>query len=394
MIKLLRFEFKKQFSSTKNRVVWLLLLVTLLIFAGYNMTRDLSSNAQNTAYDSTSWNANLQLNLLLQTYPKNPPEDAKKAMDLWRADATYAAQQRVFSRWVGADRWRDVVLANINRNENVLAGLREGYISGQSKTEGGVSEADLENNIALNTIFYDQDIKPLRTPYQMTGTNFLMRVLSDLMPYLAAVVVLLICSDSFTSEMDTGSFKFLLIQPYSRNRILAAKLISNLVTAIATVFITLAITFGIVSLFNGVGSFHYPIAFDPHAFSSFAVTEQSDLLKYLGAGEFLSYATLLLTTYILFLTSFASLASILSQESLNAMTVTISLVFAAAVLQSAVARIPGLRLFWPFTYNNVIQVMSGGSFGSTLAGILVYTGFSTALTVTCCHVFNKKDILC
>ena len=50
----------------------------------------------------------------------------------------------------------------------------------------------------------------------------------------------------------------------------------------------------------------------------------SEILEYLGAGQFLLYTFILFTLYIVFLISFAGIASVLSQESLNAMTVSIS----------------------------------------------------------------------
>ncbi len=124
MSKIILFELKKQFTSVKNMVVWLLLLVTLLAFGSINMARDLQFKKERLAYDNSAWDAAIQLNLLLQEYPKNPPENVQKAMDLWRREAVYSAQQRVYTSWVGEDRWRDVVLANINRNENLLQGLR------------------------------------------------------------------------------------------------------------------------------------------------------------------------------------------------------------------------------------------------------------------------------
>lgn len=394
MRKLILFELKKQFTSVKNLVVWLLLLVTLLTYGSINMARDLSYRKMRLSYDGSAWDASIQLNLLLQTYPKNPPESIQKAMDLWRRDAVYSAQQRVFASWVGEDRWRDVVLANINRNENILQGLQEGIISGKSKAEGGVSESDLINNINYNKYFYENDIKPLRNVYQMTGINFLYRVLSELMPYLAAVVILLLCSDCFASEVDWGSYKFLLLQPYPRRKFFTAKVLSSLLLALIVMGSSLTIVYAIMSALNGTGSANYPIAFDPNAFSSFAVTPQSEILVYLGAGKFLLYAFILFLLYLVFLTAFACLASVLSQESLNAMTVSISIIFAAAVLQSPISRMPQLSLFWPFSYGNAVTVMTGSATGSMLAGFIVFACVSVLLVLISRIIFNKKDIIC
>jgi len=394
MSKIILFELKKQFTSVKNMVVWLLLLVTLLAFGSINMARDLQFKKERLAYDNSAWDAAIQLNLLLQEYPKNSPENVQKAMDLWRRDAVYSAQQRVYTSWVGEDRWRDVVLANINRNENLLQGLREGIISGKSKSEGGVTEEDLINNINYNKYLYDNDIKPLNNIYQMTGINFLYRVLSELMPYLAAVVVLLLCSDCFASEVDWGSYKFLLLQPYPRGKFFTAKVLSCLVVALTVLGSSLLIVFVIMSVLNGTGSAKYPIAFDPNAFSSFAVTQKSEILVYLGASRFLLYAFILFALYIVFLTTFACLSSVLSQESLNAMTASISVTFAAAVLQSPISRMTYFSLFWPFSYGNAVTVMAGDAAGSMLAGFIVLISVSVLLVSISRIIFIKKDIIC
>ena len=394
MKKLILFELKKQFTSAKNLVVWLLLLVTLLAYGAVNMARDSQYKNQPLTYDSNAWDAAIQLNLLLAEYPKDPPENIQKAMDLWRRDAVYSAQQRVFTSWVGEDRWRDVVIANINRNENLLQGLREGIISGKSKAEGGVSEEDLINNINYNRYFCDNDIKPLRNVFQMTGINFLYRVLSELMPYLAAVIVLLLCSDCFVSEVDWGSYKFLLLQPYPRRKFFTAKALSSLVLAFVVMGSSVFVVFAIMSALNGTGSIRYPIAFDPNAFSSFAVTPKSEILVYLEAGRFILYASMLFSLYVVFLTAFACLASVIAQESLTAMTASISIAFAASVLQSPISRITYLSLFWPFSYGNAVSVMAGNSAGSMLAGFIVFVSVSLLLLIISRIIFNKKDIIC
>ncbi|NLL33963.1 MAG: ABC transporter permease subunit [Clostridiales bacterium] len=394
MKKLIHFELKKQFPSVKNLVVWLLLFVTLLTFGAINMITDYRYKGMRLGYDGSAWDAALQLNLLLQTYPKDPPENIQLAMELWRRDAVYSAQQRVFSAWVGEDRWRDVVLANINRNENILQGLRDGIISGKTKAEGGVTEADLINNINLNRYFFDNDIKPLRSANEMTGVNFIYQAFSVLMPYLAAAVVLLLCGDCFTSEMDSGSFKFLLLQPYPRSKVFSAKILSCLIITFTVISSSTLAVFLIMSAFNGTGSIAYPLSFDPYAFSSITVTPQSEILEYLGAGQFLLYTFILFTLYIVFLISFAGIASVLSQESLNAMTVSISVFFAAAVLQPPISRIPVISLLWPLSYGNAITTLEGRAPGSMLAGILIFVLASSIVLIASRTIFIKKDIAC
>ena len=70
MKKLIHFELKKQFTSVKNLVVWLLLFVTLLTFGAINMITDYRYKGMRLGYDGSAWDAALQLNLLLQTYPE------------------------------------------------------------------------------------------------------------------------------------------------------------------------------------------------------------------------------------------------------------------------------------------------------------------------------------
>ena len=280
------FELKSS-SPPQNLVVWLLLLVTLLAYGAVNMARDSQYKNQPLTYDSNAWDAAIQLNLLLAEYPKDPPENIQKAMDLWRRDAVYSAQQRVFTSWVGEDRWRDVVIANINRNENLLQGLREGIISGKSKAEGGQRRRP-DNNINYNRYFYDNDIKP---PQCLPDDHPLIPRAVQLMPYLAADRTAFV--QRLLVSADLGSYKFL-AAALSPQEFFTAKALSSLVLAFI-VMGSLFCRFDLSAL-NGTGSIRKPIAFDPNAFFLVCGDSKSEILVYLERLLIL-YASMLFSLY-------------------------------------------------------------------------------------------------
>ena len=94
----------------------------------------------------------------------------------------------------------------------------------------------------------------------------------------------------------------------------------------------------------------------------------------------------------MFLISFAGIASVLSQESLNAMTVSIS-VFLLLLYYSRLSNSgyisPMAALIWERNNDS-----GGRAPGSMLAGILIFVLASSIVLIASRTIFIKKDIAC
>lgn len=104
---------------------------------------------------------------------------------------------------------------------------------------------------------------------EMTGFNFVYQVLLRFMPFLLLLIAFLTVCDVFTRENETGSYKFLLLQPYSRPSIYLAKLISALGVALLQIFIPLLLFFFILGAINGFGSPNYPVLLHRESYATF-----------------------------------------------------------------------------------------------------------------------------
>jgi len=94
---------------------------------------------------------------------------------------------------------------------------------------------------------------------EMTGFNFLYQVMQRFLPYVALIFVFLTICDVFTQENETGSYKFLLLQPVSRIKIYIIKLLFALVLAFLMLMLPLLLLFFVFGFFNGFGSPDYPV---------------------------------------------------------------------------------------------------------------------------------------
>ena len=181
--------------------------------------------------------------------PKDPPENIQLAMELWRRDAVYSRNSVSFRpglvRTVGVTLFLQTLIEmKISSRASATDHLRE------NKAEGGVTEADLINNINLNRYFFDNDIKPLRSANEMTGVNFIYQAFSVLMPYLAAAVVLLLCGDCFTSRWTRAALSFSCCN-LSRSKVFSAKILSCLIITFTVISSSTLAVFLIMSAFNG-----------------------------------------------------------------------------------------------------------------------------------------------
>ena len=127
------------------------------------------------------------------------------------------------------------------------------------------------------------------------------------------------------------------------------------------------------------------------SFSSITVTPQSEILG-IRAGQFLLYTFILFTLYIVF--DFICRYSTFCPGESKCLTVSISVFFAAAVLQPPISRIPVISLLWPLSYGNAITTLEGRAPGSMLAGILIFVLASSIVLIASRTIFIKKDIAC
>lgn len=402
---LTRFECKKSFLSVKNLLLLLLLLVTIAYplvdgamktweangkrFGGY-------SSISSAGWGSEDWGAAIRMSQLLNLYPDplTRPEEVEAELDVWRMDSHYSAARRVYMRWLGEDRWRDAVQAAVDQDVNVRDAMAAGVIDARL---GGNAETlqELDNRIRKNQYLLDHDVRIITEDTAMTGWAFLRRVLDTLLPVLFTAAVVAAAADVVAAERDTGSFKFLLLQPIPRRNIFTAKLGVSFMHTLCLVFVPFALAFCASTLLFGTGSGDYPMAYCADSYVSFINSGYNvQAVEYIATADWFVQLLPLMLCWLLFLTAFAVFVSTAAKTSVTALTVTLTTTLAASVMQPYLTGIPGFSAIWPFSYADPMAVLSGELQTTALCGIVVLLGFSAALITASFVMFCREDVTC
>ena len=138
------------------------------------------------------------------------------------------------------------------------------------------TEWDEFNQAKLEFVEYvlENDIHYLY-PHEMTGFNFVYQVLSRFLPFLILLITFLMVCDIFTRENETGSYKTLLLQPYSRTQIYLSKVFSALGIALLQIFLPLVLLFFVFGVINGFGSANYPVLIHTSSYTTLTPIENN-----------------------------------------------------------------------------------------------------------------------
>mgnify|MGYP000022568934 CR=1 FL=1 len=405
MSRLGRFERKKSFMSAKNLLLFALLIasvLTLLIPGTIAYQKEQSkrrksySELSSAGWGSEDWGAAIRMSQLLNLYPSmdERPAEVEAELEVWRRDSHYSAARRVYMRWIGEDRWRDAVQAAIDQDTNIRDAMAAGIIDARL---GGNAETlqELDNRIRKNQYLLDHDVRIISENADMTGFSFLRAMLQTLFPILFTGAIVAAAADCVASERDTGSFKFLLLQPFPRRRIFGAKLAASLLHTFFLTAVPLLVGFCSAALINGMGSAAYPIAYCADSYRGLLNTGyETGAVSYIGLSSWLIRLLPLLLCYLLFLTSFALFVSVAAKSGVTALTITITTTLASSVMRPYLTSIPVFSAVWPFSYADPSAVLSGEMQTTALLGIIVLLSFSAVLIFGSCMMFCREDVTC
>lgn len=402
---LARFECKKSFLSVKNLLLFLLLLVTVAypLITGTMQTWEANgkrfggySSISTAGWGSEDWGAAIRMSQLLNLYPDplERPEEVEAELDVWRMDSHYSAARRVYMKWLGEDRWRDAVQAAVDQDVNVRDAMAAGIIDARL---GGNAETlqELDNRIRKNQYLLDHDVRIITEDTDMSAWAFLRRILESLFPVLFTAAVVAAAADVVAAERDTGSFKFLLLQPIPRRRIFTAKLGVSILHTLFLVGIPFLFAFGISALLHGTGSAEYPVAYCADSYTNLINTGyEVGAVEYISTADWFLQLLPLMISYLLFLTAFAVFVSVAAKSSVTALTITLTTTLAASVMQPYLTGIPVFSAIWPFSYADPMAVLSGELQTTALCGIIVLLVFSVLLITASYVMFCREDVTC
>lgn len=177
------------------------------------------------------------------------------------------------------------------------------------------SEKDLADRAELNQLLIAQNIAPYDPLLEShDGVSSLLFFLKNIMLYLVPFVVMLICSDSISTEIHSGSIKLLLVFPCSRAAILRSKYFALFTQSTLIILGSLVGTLVGGMLFSGIGDFRYPVK----AQESFFV---QGMEAYVPSWILLIRALSVLICAVLFFVALALLFSVLIKNNIASLAI-------------------------------------------------------------------------
>lgn len=292
--RMILFEVKKLAVSRKNWAVIVILCVTLFLFVAYNMQQE-TAERRDTAAECdflVTWYG-YKSDVYMDFYRQFGGESLKVYSDISKKRAAYFEELAIALR--SGDR-----SAMLHAKTSYYAAqasygdwmsdyaaqgkLQEDLSAIPSELSGAIFMAlspdyDSFSYYSAQAAFYqdleESGVTPILSLHEMTGFHFLYRFMTTLFPIVALIITFLLLSDAMSSEKDSGSYKFLLLQPVSRAKIIAVKIAAGMLYAAAVILAAVLCTFLITGCANGFGSPEYPVLTDPDGYASFSAAPSS-----------------------------------------------------------------------------------------------------------------------
>lgn len=251
---LFEFELTKLLRNKKN---WVLLAMTLfsLLFAIFQITKqqkELSKEQfkQTESYYSTAHHQRYE--------PPYIEEDGSITAEnqvlidqLTTMKQTIKASddQRV------KNNWSEQLALRIQFNQQTIAFLEAGG------TFLNLTADELARESTELRLLQQKEIKPTTIEAGQGGWYFVKFIADYWFSLLGVLLVILLCYDAYSIEKETGSLKFLFVQPFSKGAIFRSKVISNFLIVTGLLVVMAAVMFTIGTIRYGTGSLAYPISY-------------------------------------------------------------------------------------------------------------------------------------
>lgn len=397
---LIAFEFKKFFKRKKNFIA--MFVFWMLIF-GFIF---LNTALEKRKIDSEISNSNDYIKTTKQSLERAKSEydrmdvsnvagrnSLKGIIDSYNESISFNEEKIDAIR---ARDWRKKLTFDIKLDENLLGSLAKGNTVSGFKTE------DLQGRIQKNKELLNKDIEPIFEECSMKSYNFLRLISRDVLPLLLMIMVFLFSSDLMSVENDEGTFKFLLLQPISRTKVLFSKIIGSSLMNIMLILGTLFIFFIGLGLTLGFGENNYPVSYYAESFTlGFGKANGNTVYQFIDISKFVLHMLTFLILMVIAYTALSIFISTIIDNSTASIASAILMSIAIYIFNNQLKFFSKIAEFIPFTYNNVPDILSGDSIRNLsnehvtfLFGIVILAFFTLLCYIAAVFVFRKKDITC
>ncbi|MGX7202840.1 hypothetical protein BCR22_10110 [Enterococcus plantarum] len=240
---MIKFEIIKIVREKSLYLLFLLLLI-ILIAPIFFMNGDQS-------FKNSQYEQRLQNNKVFLEQTKNDPT-ARKVIAEAKQENSY------FEEALGALKNNDnekLLQVEYKLEVALLNSMKEGSVvaAPQIEQEKKVSELDYLISHKIEQVDYSLNKIP--------AINYLYYVFSDLLPYMYFLFVSFIIIANFsTFEKRRKTIDFFNVSPLATSKKLLVKIVGTIFSALLLIYISLAISFVVSALKNGIGNFNYPVS--------------------------------------------------------------------------------------------------------------------------------------
>ena len=297
-MKMFSLEWKKQ-AGIKFAVVFLTVFLCTLGFFGF-WSQKFAGN-RNQFNDIFAQQAQMNIERLQSSGKDADTQMLKQAMKI--------EQDFLAAYTSGDDR---AIMAAIQQDAQ--------YRLDSGNIESGTQKDEVRETLEICAILTEKGIGAYRDPRLTNhplndfkdGASAATRFLQNYMLFLLPVVVALLCADSVSAEMHTGSIKLLSGFPCSRLALLRRKYITGIILSLMVILAGFLGAFWGGSLFLGTGDIRYPVKAQESFFTLGKEIFVPEWQIWLRAGIVIFCA-------VLFFTALALLISVLLKSSVLAL---------------------------------------------------------------------------
>lgn len=411
MVSLMRIEWIRLMKNKKNWIILGLFLAFVLALPFYhNKKNEEAVLRRDSIYESSINYAEIERALIAEeytdtlegfdpdTFDEVYPKENQMRQDIWTRDIAFTQKQQLA---FGRGEWMEEAKVTLEKDRNMLEGLQEGLIrerNSQTHDIGTVQE--LDNRIRLNEYLVSHEIMPWKTEYEPAAYPVLFYLLNTVFPLALPILICLLCSDCFATEVESGSIKMWLLMPAARWKIYAAKLMANLLYVLLALAMILGLGLAAAGLPYGLGDAGYPIRVfyeDGQANLAAGISEITDAtVDYLPISSVVSHILLSDVLFVLSLVVIlVSLGSFL-RESSTAFTVLPLLLAIPAVLP-LVVRTGGhgnLERWVPPCYGYAYDVWIANGLGRVYEMAALELAAALLVFAATSVVIKRKDWIC
>lgn len=118
----------------------------------------------------------------------------------------------------------------------------------------------LKSSIAVKSYLYENKIKPLTSPFEMVGHNFITKFLSYQGLLVWAIIAVLLTVDVFAGDMTSGTYKTIYSFDGNRIQVIFVKWLSSMINVIG-IFVFCIFIFAMYFYLQGnLGNINYPVS--------------------------------------------------------------------------------------------------------------------------------------